>query len=251
MFSDSARPGDDIGDSVRFGQRRHGTEQESAHSSPDDAAIGPVSFPIRIDEASLCAEIPGQRLNSSIVEWNGGYLLAFRDSWDDGDIFVVPLDKRFRRCGTCRKLELMHSRAKYGREDPRFFRHQGKLHVAYVGVRGLSFGPIRWIASSQLYARLRDDLTVEQVYYPRYRERAWWEKSWAMFEHDGELYCVYSISPHRILRIRGDRAELAYETPTNACWKGGKLRGGASPVRVGNSWYHFFHGQSFPGKSNG
>ena len=28
-----------------------------------------------------------------------------------------------------------------------------------------------------------------------------WEKNWGFFEHDRELLAVYSISPHRILRI--------------------------------------------------
>jgi predicted GH43/DUF377 family glycosyl hydrolase len=82
---------------------------------------------------------------------------------------------------------------------------------------------------------------VEDVFYPRIPGRNFWEKNHQYFQHGDRLYAVYTIAPHRILRIDGDRAEWIYETPTAVAWDGGEMRGGAAPVRVGGEYWCFFH----------
>jgi hypothetical protein len=194
--------------------------------------------PVRLDQHNLAVGTPGVRFNTSLIEWKDGYLMAFRNGWRGSEIYVVPLDGELREIGPAVKLNLTHSEANYGREDPRLFYFRGKIHVAYIGVVGGSL--IRH--TSVLYARLSDSLRVEQVYCPHYPQRNLWEKNWSFFEHDGQLYAIYSIAPHRILSIDGERTKLAYETPTVAPWNPGtEMRGGASPVKVGDEFYHFFH----------
>lgn len=207
--------------------------------------VSSQTWPIRYDETNLWIGTPGKRFNSSIMRSDdfesptGHYLFAFRNGWAGSDIYVGKLDKAFRPMGRCVRLELNHRRAHYGREDPRLFRFRGQIHVSYIGCVGHT-NPLR---THQLYARLNDRLQVEQEFSPRLRVRQHWEKNWAFFEHDEQLYCVYSIAPHKIIRIDGDATEVVAETNTPLQWSGGELRGGAAPIRVGDEYYCFFHGK--------
>jgi len=208
---------------------------------------GPIAGPEapsylrRLDERSAWPGAPGLRFNSSILQVPGkpGYLFAYRTGWRGSEIYLGWLDETFAPTGQPWKLELYHAReAPYGREDVRLFWHAGRMHVGYVGVVA-RLNTLHH--TSVLYARLTEDLTVEQVYYPAYDKRNDWEKNWQFFSHDGELFAVYRVAPHTILRIEGEKATLAYTTPTRAPWTGGELRGGASPVRVGEEYWCFFH----------
>lgn len=77
------------------------------------------------------------------------------------------------------------------------------------------------------------------------------EKNWMFFEHDGELFAVYQIAPHTILRVNLDGhgtipCRRIYTTPwdvTPYTKEYGLLGGGTPPVRQGNEYLSFFHSQ--------
>lgn len=196
------------------------------------------------DETIIAPDLPGKRFNSSILDFEDGYLLAFRDGWSGSQIHLIRLTKDFHPTGRAWLLRLFHKEANYGREDPRLFWHKGRVHVCYVGV----VGGHSIAHTSVLYARLSEDAQrVEKIFYPELEGRADWEKNHSYFSHGEELYAVYSISPHRIIRVDGNKASFAYEAP-GLPWRGGIPRGGASPVKVGESWWSFFHDRvSFKG----
>jgi FkbM family methyltransferase len=200
-----------------------------------------VPFPIRFDEHTLCPGVPGKRFNTSIIDWGGYYVLAFRNGWRGSDVYITFLNRKFTPVGRAVKLDLSHPECAYGREDPRLFVFRGKLHVTFSGVVGTrrDRGTIKH--TTVLYARLSDTFKVERTFYPHFSNRNSWEKNWVFFEYGGELFATYSIAPHRILRIDGDRAEMVYETPTCVPWSGGEMRGGSSPVKIGDEFWHFFH----------
>lgn len=193
------------------------------------AELNQIQWPVRFDESNLAPGRPGKRFNSSIIDWQGEYLLAWRDGWSGSEIWLCRLDRLFRPKGESVKLDLMHwPDANYGREDPRLFLHGAALHIAYIGVVG---GDQIW-HTNQLYARIGDDLKVEKIFSVQYPKRNLWEKNWQFFSHDGQLYAIYSIAPHKILKIDGERAELVYETQTPAPWSGGECRGGTPPMLI-------------------
>lgn len=78
------------------------------------------------------------------------------------------------------------------------------------------------------------------------------EKNWLLFDHDGELFAVYQVDPHIILRV-----DLTGAGPVR-CWPAfrtdwdttaytrryGELRGGTPPVRVGAHYVSFFHSRT-------
>jgi predicted GH43/DUF377 family glycosyl hydrolase len=193
--------------------------------------------PRRLHERNLHPQLGGHRFNSSLIDHEDGYLLAWRDGWAGSQIWLTRLDRELRIRGAPHLLRLEHAQANYGREDPRLFRHQGRLHVAYVGVVGGN----HILHTNVLYARLGDDLSVEQIYYPHYPSRTLWEKNWSFFSHDGALYAIYRIAPHQVLRIDGEQAMLVHQSARKIPWTGGELRGGASPVRVGDEYWSFCH----------
>lgn len=221
--------------------------QAPPEMTPATAATiaGPSNLVIRFDEKNLFPKLKGKRFNSSLFRHGDGWALAFRDGWAGSQIHIATLTDDFKP-RSLHTLDLQHSLAPYGREDPRLFSLGDGWALSFIGV----FGRQRILHTNQLYAELGPDWTVRRVFAPDFAARQEWEKNWAFFQHDdGQLYAVYSIAPHKILRIDGSTAELVHETtwPANR-WQGGLLRGGAAPVRVGDEFYHFFHGRTEKGK---
>lgn len=195
----------------------------------------PPAKVIRFDEHNLAVGAPGKRFNVSIIEHAGGYLYSWRHGWWECDIWVQQLDRAFTPIGPARRLDLRQQMAWTGREDARLFRHKGQLHIWYTGVaRG---------CASVCFARLNETtLATEDRFAPHYPKRRTQEKNWSFFDHGRELYCVYNVRPHQILRVDASTAKLVHETNWAGTWSGGHLRGGASPVLVGKEYYHWFHG---------
>lgn len=208
---------------------------------PPDSKAGVL----RYDEFNLFPGLKGRRFNSSIIRRGNGFVFCWRDGWAGSDLWCCRMDDEFRPVGGAVKLEMPHPEANYGREDPQLFVFKGRLHVAFVGVVGKNGNVHR---TSVLYARLGENFAVEDAWAPKAPgvNPGRWEKNWQFFERDGTLYAVYSISPHKILRIDGTRAEWAYETPCPFTWHGGEMRGGTSPVRIGDEHYSFFHDRVRP-----
>lgn len=75
------------------------------------------------------------------------------------------------------------------------------------------------------------------------------EKNWMFFEHEGGLFAIYSIAPHRVLRVHlGGAGPVQCTTAHCTPWdcravaaRYGSPRGSAPPVRVGDLYYSFFH----------
>jgi predicted GH43/DUF377 family glycosyl hydrolase len=184
---------------------------------------------------------PGVRFNPSIIASGDGYLFVWRHGWAGCNLYACRLDADFRPVGTATRLKLRKSWCKYGREDPRWFRLNGKLHVSYTGVVG-NQGP-----TNVCFARVNEQtLEVEDKWHPRIPGRQAWEKNHAYFDYQGIAHAVYSIHPHRILRVEGSQSMFVAETrgTIRDRWQGGRLCGGASPVLHNGKWWHFFHGST-------
>jgi predicted GH43/DUF377 family glycosyl hydrolase len=195
----------------------------------------------KFDETTLHPHYPGKRFNPSLIEYGDGYLMAWRSGWAGSDIYLSRLDWQFQAIrGQPVRLNLHHSEATWGREDPRLFWFRGQLHLSFIGVmpnpNSSDFG-----YTNVLYASLTDQLKVEKIYYPKIENRNSWEKNHAYFEHDGQLYAVYGYSPHRILRIDGEDTQWVHSTHSPGWKVNGEIRGGASPVFYAGEYWHWFH----------
>ena len=78
------------------------------------------------------------------------------------------------------------------------------------------------------------------------------EKNWQLFDHDGELFAVYQMDPHIILRVELTGAGPVHCQPVyRTDWdttayprRYGVLRGGTPPVRVGERYISLFHSRT-------
>ena len=195
----------------------------------------------RFDGTNLAPEMGGRRFNPSLIQWTrNSYILAWRHDWGGSNIYLSFLDADFNPRGKPIRLPLLHpTLAPYGREDPRLFMHNGEPYIAYIGVMGL-IGP-----TNVLYARLDAQFNVAEIFTPNPNPRYDWEKNWQFFSHNRELYAVYDFAHHKILKINGNDTQWAYESPTVVPWEiQTPIRGGASPVLVGDEWWCWMHSRS-------
>lgn len=185
--------------------------------------------------------------NCSILPYKSRLLLAYRTGWIGAKIHLTELHDGLK-AGPSKTLNLVHPHSVGGREDPRLFIHNDRLHLAYIGVRVLTN---RKTIARQLFARLSDDYEVEYVWEPFYDASPEWEKNWQPFSVDGRLFVVYSMQPWRVLELTGGRAVQLFADGPNVPWSGGFARGGAPPVLHGDEYYAFFHGSDFSKRGTG
>ena len=148
---------------------------------------------------------------------------------------------------------LTTSRIMYGFEDPRLFRFRGKLWVicGFLG-SGLSCLPWTTPGGTALKDELRkyrhhlvlfplDAVSAKEhersVVLLHYEGRRQVEKNWMPFEHRGQLFVVYSVSPHVILcvDIKTGLCTEAHATHPSVEYdvlEQGEPGNGAPPVRV-------------------
>lgn len=222
---------------------------ESKEAQPERILSTPSRFTpltakrvIHFDRHNLEKESGGDRLNPSIIDHEDGYVFAYRNSWGNANVSIIRLNKDFQPIGRAKQLNLSHSLASNGREDPRLFRHKGKLHLSYILWNGYRRTK-EWRKASVGFARLNNDtLEVEDKFCPDIPGRNSWEKNHSYFDYQGETHCVYSSRPHKVLKVLCNSVTDAYETSAELNWGYGEIRGGASPVLVGSEYWHFFHG---------
>ena len=75
------------------------------------------------------------------------------------------------------------------------------------------------------------------------------EKNWMLFDHEGEVWAIYTIAPHLVLRLDMKQdGPIACHPAFRTEWDVerfarhyGYPRGGSPPVRLGDRYYAFFH----------
>lgn len=197
----------------------------------------------RIDDTRLANGTGELHLNASLAHYKGRWLLAYRSRWSGAQVNIAELDYGTWAVKWTRALPaLKRDGARGGREDSRLFIHGGRLHVGYTGVDRV----LGKTVTNQMFARLSDDLKIEDAFFVHYakRKQGEWMKNCVFWDHGGDLYMLYDSAPqHVVLRVRSNDAELAHATSNLLPWSGGARRGGASPVPGpdGLLW-HWFHG---------
>lgn len=155
---------------------------------------------------------------STVIYWKLSELPEFS---------VLPL---FSSKNICEKNEILET--SQGIEDPRLFRFRNELWI-YGHFRGF----LGECLHTPIIVKATPPYSVENVIKLKtHITKEYLEKNWMPFEYKGELYFVYSISPHMILKCnvktgfcyeiyRTDRLDLHPLTKNH-------LGGGAPPVLV-------------------
>jgi hypothetical protein len=192
-----------------------------------------------------------------ISDGQGGFIMAYR--------FVSDLDL-IRRIGICRldgNLDVIEGSAlelsdliqfadpktdDISREwfaDPRLFELQGKIWMAWNdGNR--SDGNHQFLVEINRSGQLAPNGLAREITITDHRRKN--EKNWAFFEVNGDVRVVYSIAPHRVLKVdMSDKSKIICHSEGTLEWKSkysrtyGVLRGGAQPVQIGDKFVNLVH----------
>ncbi|MFM8926709.1 MAG: polysaccharide pyruvyl transferase family protein [Rhodoluna sp.] len=195
--------------------------------------------------------------NMALIPLDSGYLATYR--------FVSGADlaRRIASClldenqepvsGSARplsdKIEFARSdvpkQSKVWFADPRLFRLQGKVFMVWNN------GHTEDGSNNQYMVELDDQGNpagkAREIVLRAARRKT--EKNWAFFEAEGKIWAVYSVSPHRILRVDMDSSttEVLCDIDNIASWKPvysevfGAFRGGAQPIQVGDKFVNVVH----------
>lgn len=144
-------------------------------------------------------------------------------------------------------------------EDPRCTIHAGNLWISACNFIVTGPNNSRWTGAHQVICKVdaewRSSERFDPVYGkngpgiqsnigPAHDPRDIHEKNWLWFSHDGALHLVYRAIPHEVSRWSDDVKFTGEEwktEPVYAPWRFGEIRGGTSPVLVGNEYWSFFH----------
>ena len=231
-------------------QKLWATEDDPAPVIPLPA-VPPRLRTTRISPEKLIRGQSNAAFNGGMIRYKNRLLLAYRTSWADALCHIAEIadDGNYTPTNNVTLHALRgHPKATFGREDPRLFIFRNRLHISFTSLAD-GGGP-----THILYARLSDDLQVEEIFDPEFIfTNGAWEKNWALFEWQGELMAVYKPGRdvHRVIHIRETASYPFAEVPWTLPWSGGDhMAGGAPPVLVGDKFYHWFHGR-FGGWDNG
>lgn len=187
----------------------------------------------------LYPEPKKQNFNCSLLIYQGRRLFAYRHRWTGSRVGLCELDENWQPIWNC-LVKITGSRAGTAQEDPRLFVFQGQLHVAYTTfARTLANGVN--VGYSALQEKAPGVWEASEVFLPHYPQRKDWEKNWSFFESDGRLWCIHDSLNHTILEIRGNEAEFAYSYSRTIPGNHGFIRGGPSPLLVGDRMLAFPH----------
>ncbi len=129
--------------------------------------------------------------------------------------------------------------------DPRFLVHQDRIFIHYNNNFTTRPNQISIVEVDPDSLEAKSPPRPLQLNGPRQEI----EKNWMFFSHDGELYAVYQINPHTILRVDLSGVGPVICQPLHStAWdvapyasRYGVSCGGAPPIRQGDVYISFFH----------
>ncbi len=141
-------------------------------------------------------------------------------------------------------------------EDPRGFYHPGINQTVIAVCTFLWYPAGSWTGPHQALGMFDEEWMCKKMDYPRVKQfhlgrmekiqkHSHYEKNWIWFLHEGRLVLLYKANPWTVFLYGnkwGDREDFELEGVT---WAYGEIRGGTTPVRVGD-YYFTFHHSSLP-----
>lgn len=122
-------------------------------------------------------------------------------------------------------------------EDPKLFPHNGHVFMSWVEASYPEL-PLRSVVKWGLYAHLDGHIvSPTQIQFGRNDWTAL-EKSWVMFEHEGNAWFIYQSSPEQMV-VRVDTLEP--QVSPGPKWAYGTIKGGTAPVPYEDKLLRFFH----------
>jgi predicted GH43/DUF377 family glycosyl hydrolase len=179
--------------------------------------------------------------NCSFIEFQGRKYFAYRMEAQPFCIFMkiglCLLDDNYEPIPETNVLLDLYSNIKgsdkgFHVEDPRLFIYNDELYLSYTD--GYQMGQ----------AKINpDNLKAIESFYLDKPDPSRTEKNWTFFEDKKKLIAIYDLPSMHLFEMDGAKyKEVNKSTPVT--WKYGEIRGGATPIKVGNKFICFFHSRT-------
>lgn len=136
-------------------------------------------------------------------------------------------------------------------EDPRGF-YNPNINQTIVGACTFIWYPEgRWTGAHQCIGSFDDQWMCSKMDYPRLgggsgnlemiTDKTKYEKNWLPFLHDNRLHILYKAKPWKVFGYGQTWSEVQEFRGDGVSWAYGDVRGGTSPVLVGDKYFTFPH----------
>ncbi len=142
-------------------------------------------------------------------------------------------------------------------EDPRGFYHPA-IGQTLIGCCTFMWnGPGDWTGPHQAFGAFDEEWNCKKMDYPliggnpgtmeKIKAHKDYEKNWLWFLHEGSLVLLYKANPWTVVVFGNRWSEKQEIKIPGVTWPYGEIRGGTTPVRVGDMYFTFHH-SSLPWK---
>ncbi len=178
--------------------------------------------------------------NPGLVRWRGRLLMAWREGWHPGRLWIGELDSAFR-LSWAQEMDFGQAWEPGpfdGMEDPRLIADGDRLLLAFTQVHWDQSQERRTVRMA--LGELNEAMVVTGcVSMGRTGDR--YEKNWQFFGGVEGLKAVYHSNPHSVGECREGSWQIPPADGASHPWAWGEVRGGTPPVLVDGEWFSFFH----------
>lgn len=200
---------------------------------------------------TICIPKVAGAYNASIIEFEEGFLMAFRYDKYKLPIYsnlnefyqhigLIQLDQQFHPIYPWTLCKEVGNRA----YDPRLIKVGDSIYLIYTSAR-----------PSDAHSSLSSQLCFTKVHplgrgfkvdFPKPLQKEGqqnWEKNWVPFNYENELMLAYTINPHEIIRpsLEDGLCTHLFKTEPPITWNFGLIRGGTPAILIDNEYLAFFH----------
>ena len=136
-------------------------------------------------------------------------------------------------------------------EDPRGFYHPGIDQVIIGACTFIWYQDRTWTGPHQCIGSFDEAWECTKMDYPtlggspgrmeRIVDKKKYEKNWLPFLHDSRLHILYKANPWNIVGYGQTWSDKKGYMGEGVSWAYGDVRGGTSPVKIGNQYFTFPH----------
>ncbi len=213
------------------------------------------------------AEIPGiEYFNPAIIERPDGLWLLVRRSephphgfeYGQNDVWAFMLDETGKVPKMGKRLKWLSTEPSQHFEDPRGFYHP-RINQTLIGAcTFIWYGYQPWTGAHQCFGAFDEDWVCRKMDYPKIGGNPGqmqkidkpenYEKNWLWFLHEDKLHLLYKAKPWMVCQFGETWSDhIDWKSESGATWQYGDIRGGTTPIRVGD-YYYTFHHSSLPWK---
>ncbi len=201
--------------------------------------------------------------NPGIIERNDGLWLITRASghhpqgfmYGQNSIIAFKLDDTGKQPCYGKVLSWPVDNPQQHFEDPRGVYHPA-LGQTLIGCCTFTWdGPGNWSGPHQAFGAFDEEWNCKKMDYPviggnpasmeKIQKHSDYEKNWLWFLHEQNLILLYKANPWIVYAFGNRWSEKEDIRLPGASWPYGEIRGGTTPVRVGD-YYFTFHHSSLP-----